>query len=1302
MGEKSRGTSGRTAAKISTLQASYRVNTSIEGLCIPILYGRNRLQPNIFFAWSWVPQGNWTEPPGQGGKGGLFGTPKQGGSIQYTYSMWMLLGLCEGPLLAIGRLWQDKGRGYQFSAYDLAPGGRPQPPGAGAAGMIPLQALSYFGTAYMGTQYPVDLGSNNSTPNFSYEGYGPLPYIQPKSVAGESISLPPPQTSSTSMNLPPGDTDPVLNQTLGYGMPLPEGNIVLTPLVLTLIPSGFELEPGTPLIQDPWQYYGSPPAGHYWVYGDPTLIPGATFTFCPTDSGTVVFSFTYAPATYQVAAQCLGTCTEEYTLPDDNPITVVNDDLWAGDAGVTLAGVPLTPIPYSQPNPIYPPVVPQGCYTVSTPASFQGSDIEYAGSTLGGTYWFSPLDRSVNYGDLIIKYEVNTPAGATVSPSGSQWTKDNGVAYEGAGPLTPVSGTPDAAGKYNVVGGFYTFSGWDSGATILIDYSYNILLDSNPADFLPDLLCNPYYGAGFDPAKIGDMSQFSDYCLANDFLMSPLFSEQEEAREQVADILKLVNSQVLWSEDVLKFLPMGDQVITGIKTGVTFTPDLRPVVDLNEDDLLAEDKDKDPIQITRNPQADAYNQVRLEFMDRFTDYNTSIVPANNQAAQDAYGLRPLDVIEAHQIVDPDVALLVATNILQYCLYARNTYQFKLGLIANILEPGDWITLTSPRLGLDHMPLRVTSVSEDDKLVSSVEALEWPIGTAQAARYRFPARRPQYVNYNASPGNCNAPIIFEPPLGLSDGLELWVAVSGGPNWGGCQAYVSLDGSTYRKVGTINPARTGSLINPLPASPDPDLTDTLAVDLSESRGVLLSASQAAADALATLCYLGGELIAYRDAQLVSTSKYDLSYLRRNCYGYGGVGGSAHTSGERFARLDNSIFKFPFGIGQIGQTIYLKFLSYNTVGAGGQSLLDVEAYPYQIQGSALTSALPDISGLVALYQNNQQYLKWSAITPAQDPRYSSINYEIRLGASWASAQILGYVSDPEFLVTQPGTYWVSAHYASGGVTLAYSAVPAEIVVSGALAFNSLVTRDEATESWPGTLTGVQVVSSVGLILAVGQPSGYYTIPAGEIPDLGAAQAAVLGGSVAFNNMVPGPSFDAAPDVDAIPDVDQYGAGAGGQFDQVPDVDALPDFDQGGGVLAQTAQIQVQFSQDGSTWGPWQSFIPGSYVFRKVNFRLALFQATQGNATLSPVVTDFAWSVEMPDRIIQVASVSCPATGLAVTFTPAFQVTPAITVLILNAQAGDVVTFPVAIGASGGTIEVQNSGVGVTRNISYVANGY
>jgi len=82
MGDSAAGTSGRAAAKTSTLQASYRVTTAVEGLAIPILYGRNRLQPNIFFTWGW--QAIAQQSPSQSmGKGG--GSPA--GGAQYVYTI---------------------------------------------------------------------------------------------------------------------------------------------------------------------------------------------------------------------------------------------------------------------------------------------------------------------------------------------------------------------------------------------------------------------------------------------------------------------------------------------------------------------------------------------------------------------------------------------------------------------------------------------------------------------------------------------------------------------------------------------------------------------------------------------------------------------------------------------------------------------------------------------------------------------------------------------------------------------------------------------------------------------------------------------------------------------------------------------------------------------------------------------------------------------------------------------------------------------------------------------------------------
>src|SRR5208337_1510947 len=162
MGDSAAGTSGRTGAKTSTLQASYRVTTAVEGLAIPILYGRNRLQPNIFFTWGW--QAIAQQSPSQSmGKGG--GSPA--GGAQYVYTIYALFGLCEGLVSAIGINWNDKTKIYQFSAAGLASGARPQPPVPVLLSGAPAQALGYYGTAfYFGNIY---LGSGNSMPNLSWE-----------------------------------------------------------------------------------------------------------------------------------------------------------------------------------------------------------------------------------------------------------------------------------------------------------------------------------------------------------------------------------------------------------------------------------------------------------------------------------------------------------------------------------------------------------------------------------------------------------------------------------------------------------------------------------------------------------------------------------------------------------------------------------------------------------------------------------------------------------------------------------------------------------------------------------------------------------------------------------------------------------------------------------------------------------------------------------------------------------------------------------------------------------------------------
>src|SRR5207237_7051953 len=152
----------------------------------------------------------------------------------------------------------------------------------------------------------------------------------------------------------------------------------------------------------------------------------------------------------------------------------------------------------------------------------------------------------------------------------------------------------------------------------------------------------------------------------------------------------------------------------------------------------------------------------------------------------------------------------------------------------------------------------------------------------------------------------------------------------------QCCLSLDATTYAHASTIyRRGRQGILTATLRSHADPDTADTLAVDLTESHGQLLSGTTADADAFVTLCYCDGELVSYQTATLTAAYKYHLTYLRRGVYGTP-IG--AHSSGANFARFgpnDPSLFKYVYPPSFVGQTIHVKLPAFNSFGQALQGL-------------------------------------------------------------------------------------------------------------------------------------------------------------------------------------------------------------------------------------------------------------------------------------------------------------------------------------------------------------------------------
>jgi hypothetical protein len=404
--------------------------------------------------------------------------------------------------------------------------------------------------------------------------------------------------------------------------------------------------------------------------------------------------------------------------------------------------------------------------------------------------------------------------------------------------------------------------------------------------------------------------------------------------------------------------------------GTAYLP-ASPVADLTDDDFLIKGKDKDPVTIARKRAADVYNSVRMEFLDSAlcqgtyvttdengietvnqvgTPYPPTIAYAWDQAEIETYGLRAESVQQAHFFTDAAPAQIAAQLRLQR-IGIRNTYKLTVNWSWFWLDLMDVITITDSILGLSRAMVRIKEIQEDDDGDWDLTVEDLLPGAGSAEEYAGGGASPFIPASATAPGSISAPVIFEPPIGLSGfANSLWMAVAGtGEMWGGCQVWASTDGEHYELMpGAIvtTPTRYGVTTADYPLGADPDTTDTLAVNLSESLGVLTGGAQADADADNLLALVGSEVVSFSAATLTSLYNYNLTtYIRRGQYG---TTITDHPLGSSFVRLDNNVYKTTFLQSYVGKTLYFKFPSFNIYNQQLEDLANVPAYTFTPAGT------------------------------------------------------------------------------------------------------------------------------------------------------------------------------------------------------------------------------------------------------------------------------------------------------------------------------------------------------------------
>lgn len=471
-------------------------------------------------------------------------------------------------------------------------------------------------------------------------------------------------------------------------------------------------------------------------------------------------------------------------------------------------------------------------------------------------------------------------------------------------------------------------------------------LDCNTAEFVSWVLSAADFGAGV-PAERLDVKAWIDYVAAAGLLSSPALTTATKAADLLKRACDLTNTVAVPSYDRIKLLPLCDVEVTG--NGVTYTPDNTIRFDVNADWIIGE------VEISRKQKSDRFNHFRVEYKDRGSQYAPAIAEAMDDEDIALNGKRTGDTINAPWVCSADVARLIAQIALQRSMQVNTTGRVVLPFAFSMLEPGDLITITEPRRGLDRWPVRVTGTSDNGRRVT-VEFEEWPLGVASPAQYQQEVPAGFLHDYSAAPGSVDAPVIFEGPAQLASptGVEVHVAVRGSsPNWGGAHVYVSYDGTQYKQIGTVYGSRYG-LINGAVSSG----AASFAVD-GLGAAQLLNGSAEDAQNLETLCYLGGtdpEFVAYQTATLTGAGAYTLSGLVRGAYG---SGARAHADNVPFVRMDGTTARSgALSPDLIGQVVYIKCLSFNIYNRATQSLADATAYSYTITGKP-AGYLPGISG-------------------------------------------------------------------------------------------------------------------------------------------------------------------------------------------------------------------------------------------------------------------------------------------------------------------------------------------------------
>jgi hypothetical protein len=144
-----------------------RLQSSVDGKPIPILYGCSRLAVSLIWAGDFTAVQTKTQGTASGGTSK---TATGGTASNYQYYISAAMAICEGPIFAIPQFWINKalfpGTYLTLLRISTFLGSYTQTAWTYLTSLHPGQDLAYRGTAYVAAQQQ-QLGTNPNQPNIN-------------------------------------------------------------------------------------------------------------------------------------------------------------------------------------------------------------------------------------------------------------------------------------------------------------------------------------------------------------------------------------------------------------------------------------------------------------------------------------------------------------------------------------------------------------------------------------------------------------------------------------------------------------------------------------------------------------------------------------------------------------------------------------------------------------------------------------------------------------------------------------------------------------------------------------------------------------------------------------------------------------------------------------------------------------------------------------------------------------------------------------------------------------------------------